>query len=221
MRYIPSVPPSVPRPASPPVPPSGPAPVPVPGDWSTRHSVLANARRAAALVNTLTGGGDPATPGAVVAVLREYGEPDPLDLAVHDVDEMRAAAFLLREVFGAEDVDRAAGVLNRLLLEGAGPLRLTSHGGGTPWHPHVDCDDDGPWGEWLLGSSCLALAVLVWEYQRPPGAVCASVSCENVFVTQGRGPERHYCSLRCATRERVAAHRRGRSGDGTGRDLLT
>ncbi|MGW3646707.1 CGNR zinc finger domain-containing protein [Streptomyces sp. NPDC000878] len=203
MRYILPVPP----PVSPSLPPS------VPGDWSTRHSVLANARRAVALVNALTGG-DPATPSVVVAVLREYGEPDPLDLAVHDVDEMREAAFLLREVFGAGDVDRAAGVLNRLLLERAGPLRLTSHGGGTPWHPHVD-RDDGPWGEWFLGSSCLALAVLVWEYQRPPGAVCASVSCENVFVTQGRGPERHYCSRRCATRERVAAHRRGRPGAGT------
>ncbi|ELP68362.1 CGNR zinc finger domain-containing protein [Streptomyces turgidiscabies] len=181
------------------------------GDRSTRHSVLANARRAAALVNVLTGGG-PAAPSAIVAVLRQHGEPDLIDLTAQDVGEMREAALLLRAVFGAGDVDRAAGLLNRLLLERAGPLRLTSHEGGAPWHPHVDRDDDGPWGEWLLGSSCLALAVLVWEHQRPPGAVCASVSCENVFVTQGRGPEQHYCSRRCATRERVAAHRRARAG---------
>ncbi|WTZ41306.1 CGNR zinc finger domain-containing protein [Streptomyces sp. NBC_01390] len=189
----------------------------VSGGRSTRHSVLANARRAAALVNALTSGG-PASPDAIGAVLRAHGEPGPLDLTAHDVGEMREAALLLREVFGAGDVDRAAGLLNRLLLDRAGPLRLTSHEGRAPWHPHVDRDDDGPWGEWFLGSSCLALAVLVWEYQRPPGAVCASMSCENVFVTQGRGPERHYCSRRCATRERVAAHRRARSGGAEGGD---
>jgi len=199
MRYVSLVP------ASAPVPTPDPAPAPV------SASALTSARRAAALVNVLTGG-DSVTPGAVAAVLREYGEPDPLGLAAHDIDEMREAAILLRVVFAAEDADQAAGALNRLFLDRAGPLRLTSHGGRTPWHPHVDRDDDGPWGEWLLCSSCLALAVLVWERQRPPGAVCASVTCENVFVTQGRGPERHYCSRRCATRERVAAHRRARTG---------
>ncbi|MFF3935248.1 CGNR zinc finger domain-containing protein [Streptomyces phaeofaciens] len=29
-----------------------------------------------------------------------------------------------------------------------------------------------------------------------------------MFVALGSGPERRYCSRRCATRERVAAHRR-------------
>lgn len=180
-----------------------------PGDWSTRHSVLTTARRTAALLNALAE--ESPDPADVADVLRTYGEAEPVDLTVGDVRGMRVAAGLLREVFAAEHADDAAAALNRLLREHTGPLRLTSHGGGTPWHPHLDHDDDAPWDEWLLASSCMALTVLLWDRQRPPGRICASPSCRNVFVTQGSGPERRYCSRRCATRERVAAHRRSRS----------
>ncbi|MGW1164376.1 CGNR zinc finger domain-containing protein [Streptomyces sp. NPDC002550] len=179
------------------------------GDWSTRHSVLAMARRTAALVNALAE--DCPDPGHVAEVLVAHGETAPVDLTSRDVAQMREAAGRLREVFAAEHADGAAAVLNRLLGEHTGRLRLTSHGGGTPWHPHLDRDDDAPWGEWLLASSCLALTVLVWDRQLPPGRICASAACRNVFITQGPGPERRYCSRRCATRERVAAHRRARS----------
>jgi len=196
-------------------------------DWSTRHSVLANARRTAALINALSGTGDrepQPTPAAeaVAEVLREYGESAPVDLAPDDVVRMRAAALLLREVFAAGDVDAAAAALNRLLAEQTGPLRLTSHGGGTPWHPHLDSHDDAPWDEWFLTSSCLALTALLWDDQRPPGGLCASTACRNVYITSGPGPARRFCSRRCATRERVAAHRRGqrttdtKSGSGSG-----
>ncbi|WP_306940199.1 CGNR zinc finger domain-containing protein [Streptomyces phaeochromogenes] len=179
-------------------------------DWSTRHSVLANARRTAALINVLSGTGDrQPQPKDVAEVLREYGESEPVELAEDDVVRMRAAALLLREVFAAEDVDAAAAALNRLMVEQTGPLRLTSHGGGTPWHPHLDSHDDAPWDEWFLTSSCLALTVLLWDHQRPPGGLCASPACRNVYITSGPGPARRYCSRRCATRERVAAHRRG------------
>ncbi|MGW7364047.1 CGNR zinc finger domain-containing protein [Streptomyces sp. NPDC054841] len=181
---------------------------PLNDDWSTRHSVLATARRTAALINVLTG--ENTESEAVVAVLREHGELGAINLSASDVAEMRAAALLLREVFAADHVDLAASCLNRLLLESAGPVRLTSHGGRTPWHPHLDSDDDAPWGEWFLASSCMALTVLIWDRQRPPGGLCASPSCRNVYLTQGSGPARRYCSRRCATRERVAAHRRSR-----------
>ncbi|MER7965507.1 CGNR zinc finger domain-containing protein [Streptomyces ardesiacus] len=187
---------------------------PLDADWSTRHSVLTTARRTAALVNAL-GGGPSGTgtsiapaPQAVAEVLRAYGETGPVDLTPRDVDGMRAAADLLREVFAADSADAAAHVLNRLLGAHTGALRLTSHGGSTPWHPHLDRDDDAPWPEWFLASSCMALAVLLWDHQRPPGRVCASGACPDVFISRGSGPERRYCSRRCATRERVAAHRR-------------
>ncbi|CAL9666711.1 CGNR zinc finger domain-containing protein [Streptomyces sp. Tu 3180] len=178
-------------------------------DWSTRHSVLTTARRTAALINALAE--DRPDPAGVADVLREYGETDPIDLTARDVAGMRAAAALLRQVFAAEHADDAAATLNRLLQDHTGALRLTSHGGNAPWHPHLDHDDNAPWDEWLLASSCMALTVLVWDRQRPPGRICTSPSCRNVFITQGSGPERRYCSRRCATRERVAAHRRSHS----------
>lgn len=179
-------------------------------DWFTRHSVHAVAERTVALVNALTAE-DP-TPETVARVLRAHGEPEPVEPTAGDVADMRAAAVLLREVFAADGVDRAAAVLNRLLRRGAGPLRLTAHEGATPWHPHLDSGDEAPWAEWFLASSCLVLTVLIWDRQRPPGGICASPRCPNVFLAQGSGPARRYCSRRCATRERVAAHRRARRG---------
>lgn len=183
-------------------------------DWSTRHSVLATARRTAALINVLAG--DCPEPAEVADVLRAYGETGPIDLTPREVAAMQAAAAHLRQVFAAEHVDGAAATLNRLLRDHTTALRLTSHDGSTPWHPHLDHDDDAPWDQWLLASSCMALTVLVWDRQRPPGRVCASPSCQNVFIAQGSGPERRYCSRRCATRERVAAHRRSRPAEQPG-----
>ena len=179
------------------------------GEWSARHSVQAVALRTAALINALADESPPA--GRIAEVLRGHGETDPVELSDRDIAGMRAAALRLREVFAADHVDSAAACLNRLLPQSTGPLRLTSHGGRSPWHPHLDSHDDAPWGEWFLASSCLALTILVWDRQRPPGGVCASSACRNVFLTQGSGPTRRYCSRRCATRERVAAHRRAKN----------
>ncbi|MFE3097318.1 CGNR zinc finger domain-containing protein [Streptomyces sp. NPDC059248] len=178
-------------------------------DWSVRHSVAAVAARTTALVNVLCGPDDPA-PEEVAAVLRAHGERVAEALSARDVAELREAARHVREVFAAEDADGAAARVNALLPLNAGVLRLTSHGGASPWHPHLDGDDDAPWGEWLLASSCLALTVLIWDHQRAPGGVCASPVCGRVFLTRGSGPVRRYCSRRCATRERVAAHRRAK-----------
>jgi tRNA threonylcarbamoyladenosine modification (KEOPS) complex Pcc1 subunit len=177
-------------------------------EWSTRHSVQATARRTAALINALAD--ERASPAAIADLLREHGETCPLTISAGDIADLRAAAAMLRPVFAAEHVDVAAATLNDLLARSSGTLRLDSDGGHSPWHPHLD-SDDAPWGEWFLASSCLALTVLIWDRQRPPGGICASPSCGKVYVTVGSGPVRRYCSSRCATRERVAAHRRSRS----------
>ncbi|KAA6222935.1 CGNR zinc finger domain-containing protein [Streptomyces albofaciens JCM 4342] len=177
-------------------------------EWTTRHSVQTTARRTAALVNALVD--EVPSADTVAGVLREHGEDGPIELSAGDLAELRSAALRLREVFAAECTDRAAETLNRLLRDTAGTLRLTSHHGTAPWHPHLDSADDAPWGEWFLASSCLSLLVLLWNHQRPPGGVCASPACRNVYLTLGSGPPRRYCSRRCATRERVAAYRRAR-----------
>jgi len=147
---------------------------------------------------------------ALIAALRAHGEPEPVQLSDADVAELRQAALQLREVFAADGVTAAADGINALLAGRAHPPRLTTHGGASGWHLHVDGSDDAPWAEWFLTSSCLALAMLLAERQAPPGGLCASPSCGRPFVNVGRGPARRYCSATCGTRERVAAHRGAR-----------
>ena len=144
---------------------------------------------------------------AVIEVLRAYGETGPVEISAADLTGLRRAALDLREVFAAGDVAAAAELINGLLAGRAHPPRLTTHGGESGWHLHVDGSDDAPWGEWFLTSSCLALAVLLAERQAPPAGICASPSCGRPFVNVGRGAARRYCSAACGTRERVARHR--------------
>jgi hypothetical protein len=145
-------------------------------------------------------------PAEVERVLRDHGEADPR-LSGADVAELREAALELREVFAAADVREAASVLNRLFAAYARPPRLTDHEDGYGWHLHVDAADDGPWGAWLVTSSALGLASSLAERQGVPGGLCASPSCGKAFAHTGGGSPRRFCSTRCATRERVAAHR--------------
>ncbi|NRQ39607.1 CGNR zinc finger domain-containing protein [Nonomuraea sp. NN258] len=147
------------------------------------------------------------SPASVARVLREHGESGDLRLGAADVAEMRVAAGRLVEVFAADGPGQAADLLNRLLGQSAKAPRLTSHGGTTSWHVHVDGSDDAPWGEWFLTSSAMSLALLLAEHQRVPGGLCASASCGRPYLDLGGGSPRRYCSARCATRERVAAHR--------------
>ena len=180
-------------------------------------SVHGTAQRAAdVLAVLLPRTGNRLSPGsveeraAVIDVLRAHGEPEPVEISPASLELLRQAALELREVFTAEDATAAATVINSLLAGRAHPPRLTNHDGTSGWHLHVDSSDDAPWGETILTSSCLALAVLLAERQAPPAGICASPSCARPFVNVGRGAARRYCSAACGTRERVAAYRQAR-----------
>jgi len=176
-------------------------------------SVPDAAQRAADLLAVLLPGpGRRAGRAELIAVLRKYGEPEPIEISAADLAELRHAARLLREVFAATDAGTAADRLNGLLASRAHPPRLTSHGGTSSWHVHVDGDDDAPWADWFLTSSCLALAVLLAERQAAPAGLCAARSCGRPFVNVGRGAVRRYCSAACGTRDRVARHRAMQAG---------
>jgi predicted RNA-binding Zn ribbon-like protein len=156
--------------------------------------------------------GSPGERDAMIEVLETHGEPSPVELSPAGIEGLRQAALELREVFTAGDLATAADRINGLLAGRAHPPRLTTHGGASGWHLHVDSSDDAPWGEWLLTSSALALAVLLAERQAPPAGICASPTCGRPFVNIGRGSARRYCSAACGTRQRVAAHRQVNRG---------
>ena len=182
-------------------------------------SVHDAARRAADIIDVLVPRqADPHPPpppddrARLTAVLRAYGETGAIEISPADLTQLRQAALDLREVFAAGDTGAAAERINGLLAGRARPPRLTTHGGESGWHLHVDSSDDAPWAEWFLTSSCLALAVLLAERQAPPAGLCSSHSCGKPFVNVGRGAARRYCSATCATRERVARHRTSDTG---------
>lgn len=168
-------------------------------------AVQALVDRTADLLNTLAA--PDVTVGEVDAVLRAHGEIDPVTTA-QDVADLCAAAEQLRSALAADSLDSAAEQVNALLARTAYPPRLSNHGGAFSWHLHVDSDDEeAPLSEWFLASASMLLALLISDRQRLPGGVCAARGCELVFIDTAYGSRRRYCSRRCATRERVAAHR--------------
>ncbi|KOG51633.1 hypothetical protein ADK75_16740 [Streptomyces virginiae] len=121
--------------------------------------------------------------------------------------ELRSAARRMAAVLGESDEDRAAEALNALFEECGTRPRLTRHEG-HPWHLHVDRGEGAGWGDWFLASGALALAQLLTEYGRIAWGACAAAGCGRFFLATGPGSARRYCSGGCATRARVAAHRR-------------
>ncbi|MET9688237.1 CGNR zinc finger domain-containing protein [Streptomyces sp. NPDC006514] len=161
----------------------------------------------------------PELPRAALAeLLAGHGER-PADLTQEafpeaSAAELRAAARRMGEVLGEGDEDRAAEVLNALFAEYGTRPRLTRHDG-HPWHLHVDRGDEAGWGDWFLASGALVLAQLLTEYGRIAWGACAASGCGRFFLATGPGSARRYCSGSCATRARVAAHRR-RKTEGEG-----
>ncbi|NGO69478.1 CGNR zinc finger domain-containing protein [Streptomyces sp. SB3404] len=133
-----------------------------------------------------------------------------------DAEALRAAVARLTErVLAEPDVDRAARALNALLAECGARPRLSRHDGHA-WHLHVDRGDDAGWADWFTAASALGLAQLLSERGGNAAAwgECAAADCTRLFLDDGPGTPRRYCSPRCASRARVAAHRARRRGSG-------
>src|SRR5262249_58568818 len=86
-------------------------------------SAAAAAVRAAALTAVLCPAdpGEPVAVADVVQVLREHGEPGPIELTDADVTQMRAVAADLHAVFAAPSTAVAPRPLHLLLRAPAGP----------------------------------------------------------------------------------------------------
>ncbi|WP_406511720.1 CGNR zinc finger domain-containing protein [Streptomyces sp. NBC_00161] len=164
---------------------------------------------------------DPGLPRAeLAALLARHGE-HPADLTEEAFTEaaaaeLRTAARRMGAVLAETDEDRAAEALNALFAQYGTRPRLTRHDG-HPWHLHVDRGEQAGWGEWFLASGALALSQLLTEYGRVAWGACAAEGCGRFFLGAGPGSARRYCSTACATRARVAAHRRRKRAEEAGR----
>ncbi|AEW92391.1 MULTISPECIES: CGNR zinc finger domain-containing protein [Streptomycetaceae] len=157
---------------------------------------------------------DPRLPrDAMARLLADHGE-HPDDLTEHgfsaaDADELRAAVTRLTAVLTETDTDRAAHALNELLARCGARPRLSRHDG-HPWHLHVDRGDDAGWADWFTAAGAHALAQLLSDNGRVAWGECAAPGCATLYLGTGPGTRRRYCSPACASRARVAAHRRRR-----------
>ncbi|MGP3986843.1 CGNR zinc finger domain-containing protein [Streptomyces sp. 3N207] len=159
---------------------------------------------------------NPALPrDALAALLARHGETErelrsltaPAAAALR-----RAVAELTERVLTETDTDRAAEALNALLERCAARPRLSRHDGHA-WHLHVDRGDDASWADWFTAGAAVALARLLSERRGVVWGECAAPDCRRLFLGGGPGAARRYCSRTCATRTRVAEHRRRHAAD--------
>ena len=137
-----------------------------------------------------------------------------LALATVDAATLEAAVHRVRGVLASPSPGAAAAAVNALLAAAPAATELTELDDGR-WavRPHLPAGV--PAAESYLAVAAFALAEWFAERGRPAWGICAAAECELAFIDEGRRAPQRFCSTACATRTRVAAHRRA-GGTGTG-----
>jgi hypothetical protein len=170
------------------------------------------ARLAVALVNTAATprhGELLERPDQLRSLLVAHDEPEPVAVAARDLADARSARTAFAAVFAASDDRELADRLNAMLARYAAHPRLVLERD-QPLHLHVDRPGSS-WGEWLAASGALALSLLIAEHGANVIGTCGAPDCSHGVLRIGPGPPRRFCDERCASRTRVAAHRRRRA----------
>jgi predicted RNA-binding Zn ribbon-like protein len=177
------------------------------------------------LVNALTPGmrhGRPYIPpaeaegvdrsAAATAVLRavDFGTRDfgRRTVSPDEAREFAEVAAELRVVFeavAADDVDRAATQVNRLLQSTGAHPQLDKHDG-EPWHLHFHGPDGTFVNGWAAGCAT-GLAVVLGSDLHGRLGVCTAPACDRVYVDVSRNGTRRFCSTACQNRVKTAAYR--------------
>jgi predicted RNA-binding Zn ribbon-like protein len=169
------------------------------------------------LVNALTPGmrrGRPYIPpdgaarsAAVTAALRA-GNARTREVTPAEAAAFAAVAAELRVVFdavAADDLDKAAAQVNRLLQTTGARPQLDRHDG-EPWHLHFHAPDDTLVNGWAAGCAT-GLAVVLGSYLHGRLGGCTAPGCDRVYVDVSRNGTRRFCSTACQNRVKTAAYR--------------
>jgi len=178
--------------------------------------VHAVTEQACKLVNALTPGHDGTRPvqpppagrrAQVVSDLLARPDYQP-QVEEADADGMVALAESLRVVFEAAasgDLDTAATAVNALMREmGSVPQLDRARGGG--WALHFHGRDPGLVIGWGAGIAA-GLALAIGSDLAGRLGVCQADPCDRVFVDTSKNAGRRFCSTRCQSRVKAAAHR--------------
>ena len=156
------------------------------------------------LVNAVQDG-SAAAPAGLEAVVKAHGGP-PLRLTDTTSEEVREAVAVIAGILDTKDEDSAAEAINSLLDQYPARPRLAR----LPerrWSLHAQAPHDAQPAQWLLSTAALALALWLSERGYCAWGRCAAPGCDRYFIDTGRRSPQRYCSTRCGTRVRVAAHR--------------
>ncbi|CAG7608052.1 hypothetical protein PAESOLCIP111_01021 [Paenibacillus solanacearum] len=125
-----------------------------------------------------------------------------------DVEIVHSLRNSLRTVFELAREQKAqdmAELLNKQLrISGATP-RISWHH--RPYHLHFESEEDGC-AHWLATTTAMGLAFVLIEFGTARFGICASASCQKVFIDTSKNKSKRYCSEVCAHRESVAAFRK-------------
>ncbi len=177
------------------------------------HTVTDQACR---LVNALTSGHDGTRPvepppaGQRARIVHDLLARPDYDPRVDEsaADGMVALAESLRVVFEAaarDDLDTAATAVNVLLREmGSVPQLDRARGGG--WTLHFHGRKPGLVVGWGAGIAA-GLALAIGSDLAGRLGVCQAAPCDRVYVDTSKNAGRRFCSTRCQSRVKAAAHR--------------
>lgn len=170
---------------------------------------------AVGLVNGLTPGHDGTSPydaphgSAVAAAARSalVSQGRRSRVTGAQAKELAGWAARVRAVFAAGDdgrTDEAARLVNALLDDTSARPRLDRFEDG--WSLHFHGPDDGVVLGWMAGIAS-ALALVVGSAWAGRLGVCDAAPCDRVFLDETKNGTRRYCSPRCQSRVKAAAHR--------------
>jgi predicted RNA-binding Zn ribbon-like protein len=172
------------------------------------------------LVNHLTpgldGGREVAVPDdhrAVRTVVRDCVSAQGYDVSLRQVTAADARMVLATttearrviEDIDRDDLEAAARRTNALLRQTGARPQLDTHGPGE-WNLHFHGPDDSFGVGWSAGIAAgLAMALGTPDAGRL--GVCAADRCDRVHLDTSRNAGRRFCSTRCQSRTKSAAHR--------------
>ncbi|GAA1328519.1 hypothetical protein GCM10020360_06550 [Nonlabens tegetincola] len=171
----------------------------------TRYPAPANARPLGlGFVTAVTNSASPAAHWRELALTHGDG-----GFAHRATDEaaLERAQRAIRLVYETSDEREAAELLNAMLAEHTGHAELAELSDGR-WALRPALSPAADAAAALLHTAAFALGSWLAERGRCAWGSCAAEGCQNVFIDEGRRVPQRFCGGACATRTRVAAHRR-------------
>jgi len=127
-----------------------------------------------------------------------------------DLEGVRSLRRLVRQVFEASDVERAAAAVNQILEDSKARPYISTHQNRP--HLHVEPRRAGL-TRWLGAVVGMGLASVIIDQGTGRFGVCQAPDCRDVYIDLSRNRSRKHCSDACTNRESVRSFRR-RAGSG-------